>query len=210
MGQKRTGGTWDGRGHSQDLPSSPEDGTLQPSLCHTELWGKGTGLAPEGHQADVPKGTLKTPGHCWQDVAMPRKAPLPGTKNSLVLFLLQRESGGRWSQAAAHPLCLWESHCPQGQAEQHRHLSLWGGDTAEHQHFVLPDPPGTTGLGAGTGTITAGSAVSYLFQVTGTHGAQHFQGYSVVSEDWHVLLSRELQQQGHQLLLQTLLLQNMQ
>lgn len=174
-------------------------------------------MAPEGQQADVPKGTLKTSGHCWQDMAMSREAPLPGTRNSLVLFLLQRASGGCWKM---EPGC--SSPCkslgePQGQAEQDRHLSLWGGDTAEHQHFIQADPPGTAGLreGTGTGTIPAGavphcgSAVSYLFQVTGTHGAEHFQGYSVVSEDWHVLVSRELQQQGHQLLLQTFLLQNM-
>lgn len=28
-----------------------------------------------------------------------------------------------------------------GQAEQHRHLSLWGGDTAEHQPDIYPARP---------------------------------------------------------------------
>lgn len=28
-----------------------------------------------------------------------------------------------------------------GQAEQHRHLSLWGGDTAEHQPDICPARP---------------------------------------------------------------------
>lgn len=156
MWQKLTGGTWDGRGHSQDLLSPPEDGTLQTGLCHTELWGKRRLLAQRRQGADVPRGTLRTPGHCWQDMATPRKAPLPDTRNSPVPFLHKEhlEDVGRWSQAAAHPASLWDRQsstgtCPCGEVTQQ----------STSQTFILPDLPDR---GLRTGTIPAGVVPHWL------------------------------------------------
>lgn len=79
--QKRTGGTWDHLGHSQDILSSLEDGMLQASLCHADLRCKRRAVSSRrGKETYVPKGTLQTLGPCWQDPAMPREAPPLGVK----------------------------------------------------------------------------------------------------------------------------------
>lgn len=97
---------------------------------------------------------------------------------------------------------LWESCHSLGRGTgQHWHLSLLGGDRPGAP--TLPPARPVTGIATSTAGLRARadsggivlhrvSAVSYLFQVSGSHGAEHLQGYSMVSKDWHVLFSGQL------------------
>lgn len=79
--QKRTGVTWDCLCHSQDLLSSPEDGTLQASLCNTHLQGRGGLLAlgwesrERAEKGDVPKRTLQTLRDIYQKTKLSHSSP---------------------------------------------------------------------------------------------------------------------------------------
>lgn len=79
--QKRTGVTWDCLCHSQDLLSSPEDGTLQASLCNTHLQGRGGLLAlrresrEQAEKGDVPKRTLQTLRDIYQKIKLSHSSP---------------------------------------------------------------------------------------------------------------------------------------